>query len=316
MPETQFRKENDIIREAMRKCRIYSASYNPRYFYPFKLRSANNGWDALDESATSWIVDSDINDPSVGNEEVINDAKEMDAHMVIPKDYQHDAERTLKSLKEFEEIIEEKHDRFLPEVVPVLQDPHIQHLKENKELYSEYSYVAVGGLSGKKFDTEEKVRRIRRIGEILPDPVRIHAFGIGCSLGMIKAIRENPDLLYSLDMSTAEQMVMNGRVTDWTLNHQKPHPPIPYGEDKTTINAGFSKTILVMLNYMLTDRVNEEKLEEMFYEELELHKIQSIVESAKGEEISETNLSGLDYVPDDVKDRTIDEDQEKINSFG
>jgi hypothetical protein len=117
-----------------------------------------------------------------------------------------------------------------------------------------------------------------------------------------------------MDMSTAEQMVKNGKLTDWTFKQSRPEMPLPYGENKSTINAGFSKTILIMLNYMLTDMVNEDRLEEMFYDELELHKVEKIIASCRGEDVEMIDWAEMENSPQEISD-AIGSGQQKINSF-
>jgi hypothetical protein len=307
----------DIIREAQQTCQIYSASYNAKYYYPYKLRKVGNGWEALDKSCFELIIDSNIRNSSVTNEEILDEVVDTPATKVIPKDYLDQPERTIESLQEFESLVEKRNIQLKADVIPILQDPHVEHLKEHESFYSDYTHIAIGGIKGNRFETEEKVRRMRQIRDILGDKVHIHGFGMGCSLDMIKALRTNPSLLDSFDMATAEQMVMNGKVTDWTFNQQEPNPPMPKGEDSTVVNGGFSKSVLVMLNYMLTDRVTDSELREMFINELGMDKVQDVVEAATGENIeTPLDLNRVEHVPDEVKDSPIDNDQKRIKSFG
>jgi len=313
--ESQFREEMDIIREAKQRCMIYSASYNPRYYYPFKLRAVGKGWEALDKSCFELMIDSNINDDTVTNEEVLDEAVETQATKIIPKDYPGQPERTLESLIEFKTLAEEKYGGIAADVIPVLQDPHAGHLKEHIDHYEQYSHIAIGGMKGNAYPAEEKIRRIKQVRDVVGDSTHIHGFGMGCSISLIKAIRQNPNLLDSLDMSTAEKMVMNGKVADWTLNQKRPKPPMPYGDDKSTVNGGFSKAVLVMLNYMLTGRVNESKLEEMFYNELGFDKLEKIIAASNDETTYEADVSELQFVGNDGPNDPIDERQTQFGSI-
>jgi hypothetical protein len=289
----------DIISDAKRVCAIYSASYNARYWYPFKLHSVGNGWDSLDNSCMDLMIDSNINDDSVTNAEIIEGAVEAGANKIIPKDYLGEPKRTRESLIEFEEIIETEYGGSIkPTIIPVLQDDHVAHLSEHESFYSEYSHIAVGGMI--ELEPEEQISRIKQVRDITGDTTHIHGFGMGCSLPLIKALRHNPSLLDSLDMSTAEKMVKNGQVSDWRFEQDEPDIPMPYGEDKTTVNAGFSKSVLVMLNYMLTDRVNEDRLEEMFYEEMGLGQLERVVAAAEGQDVGEVEWSEVDNNPREI----------------
>lgn len=310
--DTQFRNDMEIIRKATRRCTIYSASYNAHYWYPYKLRSVGNGWDSLDQSCMELMIDSDISDDSITNEEIIAEAVESRANKVIPKDYLGEPEETRRSLLEFERVAQEEFDGIKSTVIPVLQDDHASHAEEHEAFYAEYSHIAVGGI--RHFDTDEQVRRLKAVRDIVGDSTHIHGFGMGCNLGLIKAIRQNPNLLDSLDMSTAERAVQNGNTIDWSFDQEAQNIPMPYGEDKTTVNAGFSKSILLMLNYMITDLVDEDRLEEMFYEELGLGELESIVSAAQAKPVSEIEWDSLDNNPRDTT-ATGGQEQQRIGEF-
>lgn len=310
--ETEFRRQMDIIGNARRKCTIYSASYISHYWYPFKLRSVGNGWDALDGSCMDLIIDSDINDESITNREVLEEAVEVNANIVIPKDYIDEPEKTRQSLIEFEEIIEQEFGSIQPIVMPVLQNDHISHLKKHEEFYNEYSHIALGGLI--HLEPEDQARRLKKTRDILGDKTHIHGLGMGASLGVIKAIRQNPNMIDSLDMSTAEKIVRNGNMTDWAFNQEQPPIPMPYGEDKTTVNAGFSKSLLVMLNYMLTDLVDEDRLEELFYDEIGLHKLEQIIAATEAKRPGEVDWSNIENNPHKVQ-KSADGGQQRIENF-
>jgi hypothetical protein len=51
----------------------------------------------------------------------------------------------------------------------------------------------------------------------------------------------------------------------------------PYGEDSTTVRAQFASAILTSINYLLSDRVNESKLDDVYHEETELPAIQDVI---------------------------------------
>jgi hypothetical protein len=315
--DMKFREDMEIIREAKNKCKIYSASQNSHYWYPYKLRSVGKGWDELDRSCLDLILDSRISDDSVTNEDIVNEAIDSNANKIIPKDYINSPEKTRQSVIECEKLLQESETTTKPTIVPVLQGIHHEHLQKYEEFYSDYNYIAIGGMKGdkKENNTEYRVRRIKKVRDILGEKTHIHAFGMGASLGIIKAIRQKPNLIDSMDMSTAEQMVINGEITDWSFEQQRPQLPIPYGEGISTVNGGFSKSILIMLNYMLTDKLNEEKLEEMFYEELQMHKLQKIIAATKDEDVKDIDWDEVENSPQDASERLNGAQQELTSSF-
>jgi hypothetical protein len=312
MPFSQFEEEMSIVRQAQSRCQIYSASYNRHYWYPYKLRKVGKGWEALDKSCLEMMIDSNVGDKTVSNREIVEEAIECRPKYVIPKDYPGEGESTRDSLIQFEEIAE-KESEFRAKVVPVIQGDHLSHIEKYAEFYDSYSHLAVGGLQD--FEPVEQVKIIKDVRKHVGDTC-LHGFGIGTSLHLIKAIRHNPRLLDSVDMSTAEQMPKNGKTCDWTFKQVVPDVPMPYGDDKATVNAGFSKSILIMLNYMLTDQVNEDRLEETFYEELGLGELEQVMINADVRSRHDLDFSGLEQLAADQAEKQAEKDGSRtIDSF-
>lgn len=313
----QFEGQMSIIRQAASRCKIYAASYNAHYWYPWKLSKAGKGWDALDRSCIEMILDSNVQDESVTNKEVLAEAIKRRPAKVIPKDYVDDPEATRESLLEFEELASNESE-FRSEIIPVIQRDHVDHLEKHAEFYERYSYLAIGGMLG--IEPLEQVKIIKAVRDHVGDNTYLHGFGMGTSLHLIKALRHNPQLLDSVDMSTAEQMVMNAKTTDWTFKQREPEFPLadrsgkvdmrvlpmPYGDEKSVVNAGFSMATLVMLNYMLSDLVDESKLEEMFYEQLGFDELEQLLANADPRDQNEVDFSDMASVGNTSGSATLD----------
>lgn len=69
------------------RCRVFAPSYNPRYYYPYRLCKAGKAWDGLRDSAYELMIDSSFNDPTVTNEDVLAAANSLNGDYVFPKDY-------------------------------------------------------------------------------------------------------------------------------------------------------------------------------------------------------------------------------------
>lgn len=313
----QFEGQMSIIRQAASRCKIYAASYNSHYWYPFKLSKVGKGWDALDRSCIEMILDSNVQDGGVSNEEVLEEAIKRRPAKVVPKDYVNDPEATRESLIEFEELANAEPE-FRSDIIPVIQGDHVDHLERYDAFYDQYSYLAIGGMLG--IEPLEQVKIIKEVREHVGNNVYLHGFGVGTSLHLIKALRHNPDLLDSLDMSTAETMVKNGKTADWTFKQAKPEfpmsdstgdvgmrvLPMPYGDEKSVVNGGFSMSTLVMLNYMLSDLVDEDRLEEMFYDQLGFGELEKLMVNADSRDRSEVDFTDLNAARDTSGSATLD----------
>lgn len=254
---------------------VYSASYWPQYRYPYRLAKCNKAWGALRDASYEFMVDSAYQESDVTNLQVIENAIELNPDYIFPKDYPGQPDRTLQSFIEFEELMADRDD-LNAMAVPIIQPPHADHLKSNLDFYSNYSKLAVGGLQ--KYDPMEQIKIILNIREVVGSSVELHGFGIGTSFPMIKAMREYPkhEFLNSIDVSTAERAIRNGQIPDKTLTQHTFQTP--YGEKSTTVRAQFSKALLIMINYLLSDLVNERTLEEAYYEETGLPDVHEAVE--------------------------------------
>lgn len=255
------------------RCRVFAPSYNPRYYYPYRLAKCDKAWPGLRDSCYELMMDSSFNDPSVTNETVIEKTAALNADYVYPKDYPGDADATHESLREFLELCTARDD-IHAKVIPILQPPHVDHYLEHAEFYGKFSHLAIGGLL--PFDGPEQVTIIKQVRDAVGPHTYLHGFGVGTSLPLIKAIRRWPNMLDSLDVSTGETAIRNGKIPDATLTQRE--FATPYGEDSTTVRAQFAVSILTSVNYLMSNKVNEQQLEKTYQEETELGTIEAVIE--------------------------------------
>lgn len=147
----EFQERMRIIRNAPLK--IFIASYNSRYWYPYRLQHAGNASELLLDGCLESMIDSNINDPETSNREILQRATELNADYVIPKDYFGDQTRTTESTHEFLEIYKEHECRA--KVILPLQPPYDSHFEE----HSGFSHFALGGIS--RTDPDSQIDRIR-----------------------------------------------------------------------------------------------------------------------------------------------------------
>lgn len=273
------------------RARVFSAGYNPRYYYPYGLQNASNARQSGRDSRYEMIIDSACNDDDVTNEAVIERAAELNADYVVPKDYPGDPIRTAESLLSFVSLYEE-HPECQARPFAVIQPPYVEQYRVYESLYERFSYLALGGLL--QYEPAEQVRMIREFREEVGEYTYLHAFGVGTHLEMIRALRENPRLIDSLDTSTAETAIAKNSIRDkmWT---ETPFY-IPEGVDSTTVRARFSSAMLYMLNYMLGTRVDDSDLEAEYRDQTSLLEIAEMQDALSGDDQWRHSVSDSEVV--------------------
>jgi len=235
--------------------RVFPASYTPRYGYPYRLMHATAAKQSVREQCYELIVDSSYTDSGVSNRDVLSAAVDVNADYVIPKDYPGAPERTFESLQEFVSLYRETECNAI--VMAVLQPPYRSQYEAHSEYYDRFSHFALGGLHS--FATPRgQIEAIRSFRGAVGDHRYIHAFGVGTSLKMVRALRSDDPFVDSVDISTPERAIKNGRLPDktWTQVDFE----VPTGKDSSTIRAQYTKAVLYQLNYMLSRLVDDEVL--------------------------------------------------------
>jgi hypothetical protein len=261
-----------MFRDAERKMKVvrgcpidvYSASYMHQYSYFYKLQHAGQASEAVRDTCFEYIVDSSFQNDDIGNREVLDKACELHADTVIPKDYPGERHRTRESMKEFISMYEPSEMR--PDPMIVVQPPHHEEFEQNEEFYSQFSNFALGGLHN--FTPEGQVNMIKEFRDVVGDYADVHAFGVGTSLTVVQALRNNPNLVDSLDVSTAESAVINNKIPDKKWKQTPFH--MPRGLASNDVRSRFSEAILYMLNYVLGPLVDDPDLQEEYYEQTTL----------------------------------------------
>jgi hypothetical protein len=244
--------------------RVFSASYNPRYGYPYRLMHADAAMESVREQCYEFIIDSSYNDPDISNRDVLQAAIDCNADYCIPKDFPGEPDRTFDSLREFVSLYQDYESTAI--VMAPIQPPYREHYHAHADFYDQFSHFAIGGLQ--TFDTtQQQIAAIRRFREAVGDHRYIHALGVGTTLSMIRALRSDDPFVDSIDISTAERAVKNGMIPDKTW--QQKAFELPTGPDSTTVRAQYAKAILYQLNYMLS-RLVEDDILEREYESTEL----------------------------------------------
>lgn len=221
--------------------KVYLASYINRYWYPYRLQHAGKAKTWLQDESLETILDSGISDEEIGNRETLDTAHEANADYVVPADVLHNRAQTTEAVREFMRMYESHPCRAKP-LVP-LQPPHEKHYQE----LSGFSHYVLGGLA--TAGPQEQLKAIRAFRDVAGYGVYAHGLGLGASLTLVRALRENPRLLDSFDLSTNEQVVIGEKIPDksWSQQDFK----YPRGENSSTVRAQYAKAVALQLNYML-----------------------------------------------------------------
>lgn len=221
--------------------KIFIASYIPRYWYPYRLQHARRARPWLQEESLETIMDSAIGDNSVGNEQVLDKAAELHADYVVPADTLNDQEATTEAVHEFVRLYERHHCTATP-LIP-LQPPYDDHYQE----LAGFSHYVLGGIAAS--DPETQLTEIRRFRDEAGRYVYAHGLGLGASETIIQALRDDPTLLDSFDLSTPEQIIRGDKIADSSWK-QVPFE-YPRGENSSTVRSQYAQAFALQLNYML-----------------------------------------------------------------
>jgi len=213
---------------------IYAAS-SLKHPWPYRLQNAAECYPASFWRSQHRILDSAITSPELSNQDVLDHAAERHATAVVAKDYlpfdayDHDelqyipdaadnVEATTKSIRDFAERYDA--DKHPPAYIP-LHPPYDDHVRavwdivERSDL--EHRYM-LGGL--------KDATPSRRLDELLDFRAEVgdgpvaHGLGWGLSNDLVRALRDEPGLLDSVDNSGPAQAIQNNKVLDkhWRAN--------------------------------------------------------------------------------------------------
>lgn len=232
--------------------RIYVAS-SLKHPWPYRLQNAAECYPASFWRSQDRILDSAIGEDKT-NEEVLTHAVERHATAVVAKDHLGDQSATTESIREFIDLHDpERHPRaYIP-----LQPPYDEHAREVYPLiedsHLEHRYM-LGGLAN-----SAPRRRIDELhtfrDEVGTEPVA-HGLGWGVTDELVMAVRNDPDLLDSVDNSSPSQAVQNDQVLDkhWRATPCK-HVD---GQYQNTVGGAWEFAMLVQATHRMTPYNDDE----------------------------------------------------------
>lgn len=296
VPERYAReiKERQRIIEAC-PIKVFTSSINPRWSWPWKLNPSNEARPSTSDSSEEVIIDPGLYN-YCGPLEAAHAAHKTDADYLLARDltpvqypdvdfeererYEVSAGRVANYFAEHHRLRERAsvtlgkwelaHDA---EPIAPIQPPYekslaalnqpIQREVSNGEtvtltVLEETDYIAIGGLLDFT-DAATRVEKLHEVRDIVGEETKIHALAPGTDLKVIRTIRDNPDLMDSLDVSTPENAPANGKIPDKTWSQH--NHSFPRGVDSTTVRGQFSGAIAMQLAYMLSPLCDDDVLE-------------------------------------------------------
>ena len=234
--------------------RVFVASYLDRYWYPYRLQHAGKAREWAKDESLEVILDSAIMEEEIGNTETLDRAHELNADYVIPNDTLGDQAATTDAVHEFVEEYED-HPCTATPLIP-LQPPYDVHYRE----LDQFSHYVLGGIAAS--DPKTQLREIRRFRDEAGRYVYAHGLGLGASLKLIRALRDDSTLLDSLDLSTPEKVIRGEKLPD--KSWQQREFQYPRGENSSTVRCAYASAVALQLNYMLGPFCTDETLTSEF----------------------------------------------------
>jgi len=241
---------------------VYTATNTAMLEYPYVLGHVNESSPTLADKAERFILDSTIGDESVGNKEVYDRGKDLDADWILAADVMDDPEQTTESILELLQV-DDGDDEYEPTIVLPLQAgdgiDHVSHYKQIQETTRKWGYnvsdnpVAVGGIRDLKPETQVDI--CRRVRTNLGSEIYIHALGCGITLPWVEAIRMSPTLVDSLDTSSIAQNVINGTLLSPELDCIS--YDMPRGSNSTALTTLTRMWQLYLFNYLIGPHIRE-----------------------------------------------------------
>jgi len=262
---------------------IYAAS-SLKHPWPHRLQNAAECYPASFWRSQNRIMDSAIASPSLSNQDVLDAAVKRRGTAVCAKDYlpfnvyeslyernklsEEDIEAarqirdeygdnvtaTTESIREFADLHDA--DEHPPAYVPI-QPPYSEHAETVaaiiNESHLEPRYM-LGGL--KDASPARRVDELLDFRAVVGDKPAAHGLGWGLSDELVAAIRDEPSLLDSVDNSSTQNALRNGRIIDkhW---QSRPFAIVDEGQYLNMTMGMFEFASLVQGAHRLTE-FNEE----------------------------------------------------------
>ena len=202
-----------------------SANDGARIYWPWRMQPPKNACRSYRNACERYIIDSDPLDDSVTTTDVLDSAHKLNAEVGSLQDVYHDKNATVDSLLRGLEIADDH--AFDGDLLLPLQQPYVDCYEELGRPSNHL--IGLGGL--KDAPNRERIKAARQLRNHVGPDVWLHGFGWGPTGELARAIRNDADLLDSLDYSTPVQSV------DYSLSTS--------GDERMSVTAAYAGARLV-----------------------------------------------------------------------
>jgi hypothetical protein len=175
-----------------------SANDGARIHWPWRMQPPCEASKNYVEASETYVIDSDPLDNSVTTTDVLDKAVELDADVASLQDVYLDKEATVDSLLNGFEVADDH--SFDGQLLLPLQAPYVECWQEVGEPRDHI--LGIGGL--KDGTPEQRIDAATKLRHAVGPNMWIHGFGWGVT-GIAETIRENPNLINSVDYSSPMQ---------------------------------------------------------------------------------------------------------------
>lgn len=234
--------------------------------YPYILGHPDECSPTLSKMADEYIMDSKITDTSVGNDDVLRRASDIDADVVTPADVMNDPETTTDRIVDL--LVQLDDMEYDPTVmVPLQPSPegeaatHVDHYHDVRDALADHGFditdyrLSVGGI--KEWSVTDQLEAIINVRRVAGDDAFIHGLGFGTSNDWIVTMRRYPELLDSIDMtSVSRDVVQSGKL--FTPQLDRVDYRLPRGKNSTVLTVLAREFVLYTISYLLGPHAREE----------------------------------------------------------
>lgn len=203
--------------------------------WPWRMNGVHAAKQPMVDAADYFILDSSFKHEEIGMEEVIEAALELGADMVALVDIEGSRSETVDSILRSREMVDDSD--FDGDVLAPLQPPHGECYKE---VEGNADWYGVGGVS--RVPPEAKIEAAENVREVSGYDIHLHGLGWGITDPVARRIREQPDLVNSVDSNGAYETAMNNHIDEtWKSKRQIPGS----GSGRGSVISTFASAYLI-----------------------------------------------------------------------
>lgn len=181
-----------------------SATDGARLYWPWRMQPVHEADKRHRNACESYIVDSSIQREDITNQDALDKAEQLNAEMVVLADVWHDCDATVDAVLEGLELYDDH--AYDGKVIAALQPPHDECYRDLEG--QGIDVFAIGGVKDAGDDT--RINAAISVRNAAGPDVHLHGLGYGATDRIVDAVRNDPELLDSIDYSTPVQSG-NGR---------------------------------------------------------------------------------------------------------